>query len=359
MSAFRNIGLSLFGASRAETIGIRMRGFPSGFRPDRARLLAFLSARRATSDPDTPRREADLPVFVSGLADGVTTSDMTAVIRNVDVADSDPAAPSVPRPSHADCAMLFKTGEILPGGGKFSGRMTAAICVAGGIAEQMLDERGIFVGAYATCAGKIRGISYADRKISRSELAGLTKTRFALSNADAMAAEISLRKSLGDSVGGIAECIVFGAPRGLGDAYFDRAESRLASALFSLPSLKSVEFGLGRGFGESLGSATNDELYFDRNGEIRAYSNNCGGITGGVTNGEDILMRLAFKPVPSISLPQRSVDLSTGRNSTLRLRGRFDACVIPRILPAVRSLASLAILDMLLDARPARAEPDK
>ena len=309
--------IRIFGESHAPEIGVEMEGVPAGTRIDMEELQAFLD-RRAPGNGQgglsTPRREPDRPEFVAGVVDGVADgTTIRAIIRNTNVRPQDYANVStVPRPGHADYASWLKCGKIPTGGGKWSGRMTAPLCIAGGIALQLLKHRGVAVSS----------------EVRRPSLDGV---------------------DAGDSVGGTVRLVVTGFPAGIGDVGTDGIESRLAAALFGIPAVKGVEFGDGFSLAEMRGSEANDAFAVE-NGRVMLCTNHCGGILGGVSVGAPITIRIAFKPTPSISIEQDSVDLATMTPAKLTVKGRHDRCVAFRGAVAAEAAVALVLDGMLQEA---------
>ena len=347
-----SLKITIFGQSHAPAIGVCIEGFPAGFRPDFDALDAFL-ARRAPGQGAyaTARREADRPEFLSGLAEGQTCgAPLTAVIRNTDTRSRDYAGlKDVPRPGHADYPAQVKWGgaQDAAGGGHFSGRLTAPLCIAGGLCLQYLQARGIAVGAHIE---RIGGVS--DRRFDpvQPELpvpAGVLPVLSAPAG-ERMLAEIAAAKAEGDSVGGCIECAVTGLPTGLGSPMFDGMENRLARILFGIPAVKGLEFGNGFACAGLRGSENNDP-YSMNGGAVRTRTNNAGGILGGLTTGMPLVFRAAIKPTPSIARPQESVSLSRRENTTLEIHGRHDPCIVPRAVPCVEAAAAIAIYDAMLE----------
>ena len=300
----------IFGESHAPEIGVEIEGVPKGVAVDRAMLQSFLD-RRAPGNGQgglsTPRKEPDRVEFACGLAGDVATGEtIRAVIRNTNTRPQDYAnVQTVPRPGHADYASWLQCGKIPTGGGKWSGRMTAPLCIAGGIALQMLATKGVSISSSVRRGG-----------------------------GDAVLSD-------GDSVGGIVEVVATGFPAGHGDVGTDGLESKLAAAFFGIPAVKGVEFGAGFALAGMTGSRANDPFAVV-DGRVVLKTNNCGGILGGVSVGMPIVARLAFKPTPSISLEQDSVDLATLTPAKITVRGRHDRCVAFR--GAVAAEAAMAIV---------------
>jgi len=306
--------LDVWGESHAPAIGMRLEGFPAGEAVDRAALQAFMERRAPGRDAfSTARKEPDVPEFHQGLGpDGVTTGDaIEAIIRNTDTRSRD-YEKTVPRPGHADSPNYVKTGRIPPGGGANSGRLTAAMCIAGGLCLQALARRGIRVATRLAQVG-----------------------------------DIAAAKAAGDSVGGIVEAEVTGLPVGLGGPMFEGIDGALAQAMFGIPGVKGVEFGRGFAAAGLKGSENNDPFAIV-DGKVVTTTNNAGGVLGGMTSGMPLVFRVALKPTPSIYMPQQSVDLKTMQPTVLQIRGRHDPRIARRAMPVVEGLAAFVVLDALL-----------
>ena len=348
----KQITVEIFGESHAPAVGMTLGGVPAGFPIDFDRLLAFMARRAPGRDATaTARREADIPQFLCGVVDGVTTgTPITAIIENTDTRSSDYAALAVrPRPSHADYTAYVKYGgkNDVRGGGHFSGRLTAPLCAAGGIALQILAAHGITVGAHVSRIAGIADTPYDAENLDAETLQRAAGKGFpTLSDAAgvAMRDAILAAKADCDSVGGVIECGATGLPAGLGEPMFDGMENRLAAALFGIPAVRGVEFGAGFAAADMRGSTHNDPFYF-AGGEVRTRRNNSGGVQGGITNGMPLLLRVAFKPTPSIAKEQDTVDLATGENVKLTIAGRHDPCVAVRAVPVVEAVTALVLLD--------------
>ena len=318
---------TIFGQSHGPAIGVTMEGLPAGIRIDFEKLQAFLDRRAPGQRGTTPRKEADRPEFVAGLADGVTCgAPVTAVIRNENTRSGDyDELKYVPRPGHADYTAFVKFGEARDhtGGGQFSGRLTAPLCIAGGICLQQLEKMGVAVSAKLVSVG------------------GET-------DPDKFRACVEAARAEGDSVGGVIECTISGCPAGLGGPMFDGIENRIARAVFGIPGIKGIEFGSGFAGSTRRGSENNDPFCVE-NGAVRTRTNNAGGILGGLSSGMPIVFRVACKPTPSIAKPQDSVDLRTMSETTLSVRGRHDPCIALRAVPCVEAAAAAAIYDAILE----------
>ncbi len=351
-----NLTLRIYGGSHDEKIGMVLSGLPKGIEIDFAALEAFMSRRAPGKDAfSTKRREPDKPVFLSGLDGNITTGEpIEAVIYNQNQHSSDYSSlVDIPRPSHADYAARMKYGDKvdLRGGGHFSGRLTAPMCIAGGICLQMLEARGILIAAHIASVGNISDDCFDKVAVSKVDFDALRAHSFPVLNeqkGEAMKALIESARLDGDSIGGTVECAAIGLPAGLGEHMFQGAEGRIASIVFSIPAVKGVEFGLGFGSSTLLGSENNDPFYTDGKA-IYTKTNNCGGILGGMTNAMPLVFRAALKPTPSIAKEQDSVSLSLMKNVKLSIGGRHDPCVVPRAVPVFEAAAAIAIVDMLLD----------
>ncbi len=347
----KQLSVEIYGTSHAPEIGVKLKGFP-GEEISLTELCSFLGRRKAKNALySTPRIEEDCPVFLSGMKDEKLTGEpVHAVIYNNNMRSKDyNALYAKPRPSHADYAAYLKDGRLdFSGGGEFSGRLTAPYCIAGGLAKTLLKKRGVCICAYVRSVGNAVGKNFAEKEISYQEITKPAEFP-ALSNIDAMLAEIEKAKLAGDSVGGVVDCMVFGMPKGFGGALFDGLEGKLSTLLYAIPAVKGVSFGDGFALSRMYGSAANDPFCVDQQGEIRLKSNRAGGINGGISNGETITLSVAFRPTPSISLPQKTVDLTTGKETEITIKGRHDACIVPRAVPVVESAVALGILDEILD----------
>lgn len=351
----KRISVSIWGESHSESIGVILDGLPAGEAIDWEELLLFMGRRRSQGGgTDTPRMEADLPEIQSGLLDGRTCgTPLCALIRNSNTRPKDYSLfEQVARPGHADYSgfLRYEGYNDVRGGGHFSGRLTAALCFAGGVAKQLLARKGIRIAAHIQQIGSLRDGSFLDCDLSEELLQRLTHSLFPLLNVDLekpMTEEISAARAQGDSVGGMVECAIVGLPGGYGDPFFDSIESRLSSLLFSIPAVKGVEFGDGFGLCGLRGSQANDPFRME-GGKVITSSNHNGGILGGISTGMPIIFRCGFKPTPSISRPQQSVNFITGENVDLEIQGRHDPCIVRRAVPVVEAAAALAVLDLLL-----------
>ena len=407
----KNIRVSIWGGSHEPAIGVDIEGIPVGTRIDMNQLRAFLKRRAPGNSPfATKRKEPDLPIPVAGIAawgggtppkqaddprqaddhrqaddpGNLTSSDSTQVagdpkqaddpgalteapviittaplisfeIRNTDTRSGDyKGLRAVPRPGHADYTARLRYGDTLnmAGGGPFSARMTAPLCIAGGIALQMLKEKNIEIGAHLYAIAGIEDTPLDPVSVSAETLAKLRKMEFPVLSETAgekMAQAILQAKNDLDSVGGIVEVCATGLPGGIGGAMYDGLESYLAPIFFGIPAVNGVEFGAGFHAAELRGSENNDPFYYDNNGQVKTKTNYHGGILGGITTGMPLLARLAFKPTPSISREQDSVDLEAHKNEKLVVKGRHDPCVAVRAVPITEAALALGILDCIME----------
>lgn len=347
--------VSVFGQSHGKAIGVNIDGLPAGEAIDLDELNTFLSRRKPGKSPlSTTRKEADAPIFLSGLENGVTCGfPLCAIIENSDQHSSDYSElADKPRPSHADYTARIKWGghADMRGGGHFSGRLTAPLCIAGGIAKQILARRGVYIGAHLAAVGKENDAAFPlhPTKELFDDLAAKSFPVLDDQAGERMQALILEARQNLDSVGGIIACAAIGLPAGLGDPMFDGLENRLAAALFGIPAVKGVEFGLGFGSSRLHGSENND-LFTVENGQIVTETNRAGGILGGITTGMPVTLRVAIKPTPSISQSQRTVSLSAGQPADLVIKGRHDPCIAHRAVPVVEAVTATVLLDLLLE----------
>ena len=340
--------LSVFGQSHAEAVGMTLEGLPAGVPVDLDALQIFLNRRApGRNDWSTSRREEDCPEFLCGLKDGKTCgAPLTAIIRNRNTRSSDyEQLRCRPRPGHADYTAQLRYGgfQDVAGGGHFSGRLTAPLCIAGGILLQMLDAKGIRVEARIRAIAGIRDDSPFTESVAEKAFPAVSDEA-----GEQMKAAIQAARAEGDSVGGIVECVIRGVPGGLGSPMFDGVENRIAQLAFAIPAVKGVEFGSGFQAAEMRGSENNDP-YTVEDGRVVTCTNHAGGILGGITTGMPVVFRVAVKPTPSIASPQQTVNLDTMQPETLRIGGRHDPCIVPRAVPVVEAVAAIAVADLILE----------
>lgn len=352
----KHIHISIFGQSHSAAIGVTIDGLPAGESIDLDALSLFLKRRAPGNSPlSTPRKEADLPEFLCGMVDHTTCgAPLTAIIHNTNTRSQDYSKlKDCPRPAHADYTahVKYRGYQDVAGGGHFSGRLTAPLCIAGGICLQILSRYGIEIGAHIASVGSVSDIPFCPLGEPDSTFAHLKSSSFPVINKKTetdMKSIIESARNQGDSVGGVVECMATGLPVGLGNPMFEGLESRLASMLFSIPAVKGVEFGAGFESATLFGSQNNDPFYLDGT-TVRTRTNHSGGILGGISNGMPLLLRAAFKPTPSISKEQQSISLSQQKNIPLNIVGRHDPCIVPRAVPVVEAAVAIVLLDALLD----------
>jgi len=324
--------LSIFGQSHGAAVGMTLDGVPAGEAVDLNILQDFMERRAPGRFPwSTSRKEEDIPEFLSGLVgDKTCGAPITAIIRNKNIRSSDYAEiHDIPRPGHADFTAYSKYGSFadVSGGGHFSGRLTAPLCIAGGLCLQVIDRMGITVTARVLRIGSISGDGLSDD----------------------MLREIERAKADGDSLGGIIECVVSHLPSGLGFPIFGGMENRISQLVFGIPAVKGIEFGAGFAAASMFGSEHNDPFYWDGD-LVKTKTNNHGGILGGITSGMPLVFRTAIKPTPSIAKKQQSVSLSRKEAATLSAKGRHDPCIVPRAVPCIEAACAVAIYDAVLEA---------
>ena len=292
--------------------------------------------------------------MLSGLFNGVTTgAPLAAIIANTNTRSKDYSDLKIhPRPGHADytASVRYDGANDIRGGGHFSGRLTACLVFAGAVCRQILERRGITIGANAYAVGSAKDTPFDPVNVSKDDLNALNTRFFAVNSPKAeekMRAEIEAARLDADSIGGIIECAAVGVPAGIGSPMFGGIENVFASILYGIPAVKGVEFGAGFDVACMRGSENNDAFYYDENGLVRTKTNNAGGILGGITTGMPILFCIAVKPTPSIGREQHTVDLTTKTNADLTIHGRHDPCIVPRAIPVAEAAAALALMDLL------------
>ena len=345
-----SLTVTLFGESLGEYIGAVLDGIAPGIKIDREYINNKLALRRPGGSISTARVEADEFILASGVFNGYTTgSPLCMLIPNTKQHSNDyPAHLDIPRPSHADytAGCKYHGYEDHRGGGHFSGRITAALVGVGAIIQSALLEKGIKIGTHIT---ELHGAFDRQFEDLDKDIDLISFKRFPTLTDEAeerMVKEIEKARALGDSVGGILESAVIGIPAGVGEPWFDSMESMLSHALFSIPGVKGVEFGLGFAFADTYGSEANDSFAIN-NGQVVTLTNNNGGINGGISNGMPIIFRTAIKPTPSIFKEQASVSLSKMEGATLKLEGRHDPAIIHRARAVVDAVSAIVIADAL------------
>lgn len=369
--------ITSFGESHGRCIGITIDGCPAGLPVSDTDIQREVDKRKPTSPIATTRAEEEKVEILSGILDGHTTgAPIGLLIWNKDVDSSEyEKMRFLLRPGHADYTAFMKYGGFndFRGGGRFSGRITATFVMAGAIAKKLLDLIGVEILAHTVEIGGVKAWAKAtdeliekaareplrwflDELVRKGRTAELRENvaRDPLKCADPEAAKEMLKtiekaKAEGDSTGGIIEGIALNVPVGLGEPVFDTLDGELAKALFAIPAVKGVEFGAGFSAARKRGSENNDPFTI-KDGKIVTVTNNAGGILGGISNGMPIVVRVAVKPTPSIAKKQETVDIKTMKSASLEVRGRHDACIVPRAVPAVEAMVAVTLCDFALRA---------
>lgn len=341
-----NIIFRLFGKSHGEHVGCILENVPAGIRISDGDMKKEMDLRRPKDGIGTPRKEDDTVEITSGLTHGITNGTSICMIianNNVDSTMYQDNA-RIPRPGHADLPAMIKWKDHdVRGGGQFSGRLTAPIVAAGSIAKQMLLPKGIRIAAFTRSIGSVA--DREERSIDDAFASRAFQTRACSEELDVrMKDEIMNASGDGDSVGGVVECVVTGLPIGFGGIWFDSLDAVIARAMFGIPAVKGIEFGKGFSLTVMRGSESNDPYLIDDG--IKAMSNNMGGIVGGMSNGMPLVFRTAFKPTPSISKEQRSIDLMTMKDVMISVKGRHDPCIVPRATAVAEAVAALVLADV-------------
>ncbi len=350
----RRFTVDIFGESHGVKIGAVIHGIPAGTVFDFPGIRAFLDRRRPGGEAwSTKRSEADDFEIVSGYFGGHATGTPLCVLFHNTAQRSSDYDGGQNRPGHADFTghVRYKGFNDARGGGHFSGRLTAPLVFAGAAAQQILSQNDIYFATHLRRIADIEDKGFDKTHVSKQLADKLSASRFPIideSVREAMENEVKTAASEGDSVGGIVECAVCGIPAGVGSPLFDTVESALSSLLFAIPAVKGVSFGAGFSFAQMRGSQAND-AYTVKGGRIVTTSNNNGGIIGGITNGMPLVFETVIKPTPSISRPQQTVNLQTQKQETIEIKGRHDACIVPRAAAAIEAAASIGVLDLLME----------
>lgn len=355
----KNYRISLFGESHGVALGTNIDGIPAGTELDIDFIKEEMKRRApGRSKLTTPRVEKDEFEILSGFVNGKTTgTPLAMIVRNRDQRSKDYSElAKKPRPGHADWSGMnrYKGFNDIRGSGHFSGRITTSIVFAGAIAKQLLKEKGILIGAHIKSLNNIEDRDFKESDITEENIDRLREMVLPTlieGIAEEMESAILKAREESNSLGGIVELMVTGLKPGIGDPFFESMESELARMIFSIPSTKGIEFGAGFGITRMTGYEANDEMYFDKNGNIRSYTNNNGGIIGGITTGMPISFKVAIKPTASIEKIQKTVNLETGKDDTLEVKGRHDPVIVPRAIVVLESATAIVILDRLLESR--------
>jgi chorismate synthase len=350
----RHFIIDIFGESHGPKIGAVLHGVPAGTVLDFPRLRTFLDRRRPGGEAwSTKRHETDDFELVSGYYYGhATGTPMCVLFHNADMHSNDyESRPN--RPGHADYTghVRYDGFNDPRGGGHFSGRLTAPLVFAGAVAAQILEKKGVYAATHVRRIADVDDAAFDKTNIPRELADSLAAMRLPMLD-DTKAAEMEQRvkeaAADNDSVGGVVECAVCGLPAGLGSPIFGAAESVISSLLMAVPAVKGVSFGEGFGFSTLRGSEANDS-YVLKNGQISAATNHNGGILGGITNGSPLVFEAVVKPTASISKPQQTVNLQTMEEETITVKGRHDACIVPRAAVAIEAAAYVAVLDLMME----------
>lgn len=344
--------LTSFGESHGRCIGAVLDGCPAGLELEEKDIQKMLDQRKpGQSLVSTQRKEGDVVEILSGVFRGHTTgAPIAMIIWNKDQHSRDyENLVTKMRPGHSDYPALVKYNQYndYRGGGRFSGRLTATHVMGGAIARKLLKQTlGVETNSYTIKIGKISMNEKFDQKM-KSKIYQNEVRCPNQKTAEKMRSSILDARKSGDSLGGVIESITTGVPVGLGEPIFSSLESDIAKAIYSIPSVKGVEFGSGFAGSELFGSQNNDP-YITKNGKVITKTNNSGGILGGLSNGMPITMKVAFKPASSIAKKQSTIDIKTKKAAILQVQGRHDPCVVPRAPPVVDSLVSLVLADHAL-----------
>lgn len=345
-----NLHITLGGESHGEYIYAVLDGLRPGTVIDESYIASRLTLRRPSGSISTPRREADEFKIISGVYEGKATgTPLCILIPNTVKKSSDyDTTRYTPRPSHADYSAFLKYGGYQDhrGGGHFSGRITAALVAAGAIAQMALENEGIKIGTHVKSIGKALDRDFENLENDINYLSDKPFPVLDERSGESMKAEIEKARNDLDSIGGVLETAVIGMKGGYGEPWFDTVEGMLSHALFSVPAVKAVGFGLGERFGQMRGSEANDEFAYE-NGKVVTKTNRNGGINGGITNGMPITFTVTVKPTPSIAKEQSTIDLLSGEKKTLSVHGRHDPCIVHRAASVVNAVTALTLLDLI------------
>lgn len=346
--------LSIFGESHGEALGIVIDNLPVGTKLNFEEIDFFIDRRKAGKNFfSSPRKEKDEYRILSGLKDEFTTgAPLVVIFENRNIMSKDyKNLENLLRPSHADypAKIKFNGFNDFRGGGHFSGRITLALAFAGAVAKNILKEKNIEIFSHIKKIKYIQDEIFSE-SINLEILRNLEKKELAFLNSsleeEAKNFLERVRKK-GDSVGGEIECMCLNLPVGLGSPFFDSLESKIAHLAFSVPAVKGIEFGAGFGFADKFGSEANDEYYL-KGDKIKTKTNNNGGILGGLSTGMPLIFSVVIKPTASIALEQKTVNIKGMKEEALKINGRHDICIVPRVLPLMESITALAILDEIL-----------
>ncbi|MFW6272280.1 MAG: chorismate synthase [bacterium] len=350
----QNLKITFFGESHSEYTGVVIDNILTGIEINHDLIRMNLDKRRPKKNLSTSRVETDEYQFVSGLLNNKTTgSPLTILVKNNQFNREDyPNLNIRPRPSHADmpASIKYKGHNDYYGGGMFSGRLTVLWVLVGSIAQQILEDKGIYTGSHIYSIYNLSDEPFNMNHVDEKTIKTLNTLDIPLLN-QALESQISelikdtIKKN--DSIGGVIESAIINLPIGMGEPLFHSLESYLSYLLFSIPSIKGVEFGSGFEISKHLGSEMNDEYYYDKNKQIKTKSNHNGGILGGLSTGAPLIVRTAIKPIASISRPQNTIDRQTLKNTSIHIKGRHDSQILTRISPIINAVLNFAIVDLM------------
>lgn len=351
------ISISIFGESHGPAIGVVMDHIPPGEYIDIEKLSQFMARRAPKADgTTTARREKDLTQIMSGLVNDRTTgTPLCAFIQNTDQHSKDYSnLNKLPRPGHADYtgALRYRGFNDIRGGGHFSGRLTAPLCFAGAVCGQILERRGVYVGAHIAQIHGIEDEAFDHVNVTKDDILAVRYKNFPVIRNELgkkMQEDILAASKGGESLGGIIECAAVNVPAGIGSPIFDGLENTIAQLIFGIPAVKGLEFGAGFEVAKMVGSQNNDSFYVDEHGYVKTHSNNHGGILGGISSGMPITLNVAVKPTASIGTEQDTINMSTMQNDKLIVKGRHDPCIVARAVPCVESAVNIALLSHMMD----------
>jgi len=344
--------VTTFGESHGSVVGVIVDGCPAGLPLVEADFQEELDRRiPAEKKIVSARIEKDVAKIFSGVFNGLTTgAPITLMVENKDVKSGDyEDIKDLPRPGQADYPARIRYGGFndYRGGGRFSGRITVALIMAGTIAKKLLGRYNVDVLAYTLAIGDIKSEKhFSSAEIRKNRDAAATRCPDLIC-ADRMEQAIMEAKKEGDSLGGIVECVAVNMPVGIGEPLFDTLDGDLAKALFAVPAVKGVEFGVGFAAANLRGSENND-AYKSSNGKVTTLTENAGGILGGLSSGMPILIRVAIKPTPSIAKEQKTVNVCTLQNTALSVKGRHDPCIVPKAVPAIEAAVAITLVDHMI-----------
>ncbi|WP_101773777.1 chorismate synthase [Peptostreptococcus faecalis] len=352
----RKFKVTIFGESHGTNIGVVIDGIPSGTYIDMEKIQTEMDRRAPGKDSfSTARKESDTPLILSGVFERYATgAPLAMTIENKDQKSRDYSKmKDIARPGHADYSANIKYSGFndYRGGGHFSGRLTAGIVFAGAIAKSILEQKNILIGSHIKSISNVEDVSFDFDSLNKEEFKKLSKSRFPLIDSsfeEKMKESISIAKENLDSLGGVVECAVIGIKPGIGEPFFESVESVISSMMFSIPAVKGIEFGDGFDMTKMSGSEANDSFCIDEKGNISTKTNHNGGINGGITNGMPVVFKVAIKPTPSISKTQMSVNLKSMENEEIKIIGRHDPSIVPRVVPVIEAATAIAILDCVM-----------